>query len=270
MGSKRKDTREAWAKAVVERALGVSVVIHDDGSAASMYDLRVGPADAPEMAIEVSGAVDSLQTQTWNTGPAKGAVQLPIQGDWVVTVEPGFPGHKAAGVLTPILQSVEALGSPNVDLRGQEGSGAHPVAVLMASAKIISLDCIKTAGTGAVYMTMDGFAATGAVGATSLPAWVSDWLVDPVRSDVVSKLLASNAVRKDVFIAAESGTPDDVLVYLSGLVTNVPATAPVLPSGIDGVWVCPTQWYEGVYWDGSTWRIVWVSDRHGPPLVPTA
>ena len=39
-------------------------VVNDDGSAPGMYDLRVGPANAPQVAIECVGAVDQTFTET--------------------------------------------------------------------------------------------------------------------------------------------------------------------------------------------------------------
>jgi hypothetical protein len=47
---------EEWARRIVEKELNRAVVINDNGSAPGMYDLRVGPADAPEVAIEGSVA----------------------------------------------------------------------------------------------------------------------------------------------------------------------------------------------------------------------
>ena len=54
-----------------------------------IYDLRVGPADAPEVAIECVGSVDSKFTETWNVGPAKGPFTFSVKGDWTVTIKAG-------------------------------------------------------------------------------------------------------------------------------------------------------------------------------------
>lgn len=37
---------DKWAASVVEATLGGKVEIHDDNSAPSMYDLRIGPVQA--------------------------------------------------------------------------------------------------------------------------------------------------------------------------------------------------------------------------------
>ena len=79
---------EEWARRILQKALKQTVVINDDGSAPSMYDLRIGSADAPEMAIECVGAVDPIFTETWNIGPARGPMELRVTGDWTVVIAP--------------------------------------------------------------------------------------------------------------------------------------------------------------------------------------
>lgn len=44
---------EEWARRIVQKALNCTVHLHDDNSQPSMYDLRIGPADAPQVAIEM-------------------------------------------------------------------------------------------------------------------------------------------------------------------------------------------------------------------------
>jgi hypothetical protein len=57
-------TVEPWAQQIIEKELNRPVVVHDDGSQASMYDLRIGAVEAPEVAIECVGAVDPDRTET--------------------------------------------------------------------------------------------------------------------------------------------------------------------------------------------------------------
>jgi hypothetical protein len=53
-----------------------------------MYDLRVGDAASPEVAIECVGAVARQRTETWNVGPGRGSFTLPVDGDWHVVLRP--------------------------------------------------------------------------------------------------------------------------------------------------------------------------------------
>ncbi len=72
---------EEWARRIVEKELRRSVVVNDDNSRPGMYDLRIGPAYAPELAVECVGAVDATRTETWNVGPSKGPLELALRGD---------------------------------------------------------------------------------------------------------------------------------------------------------------------------------------------
>jgi len=82
---------EEWARRIVEKHLQRPVVINDNGSRPSMYDLRIGPVDAPEVAIECVGAVDPVFTETWNIGPAKGPLKSSLKGNWGVEIEDSAP-----------------------------------------------------------------------------------------------------------------------------------------------------------------------------------
>ena len=77
---------EEWARCIVEKELGRTVLINDDGSAPGMYDLRIGLPNIPEVAIECVGAVDPIFTETWNIGPAKGPLSPAVEGDWIVEI----------------------------------------------------------------------------------------------------------------------------------------------------------------------------------------
>jgi hypothetical protein len=77
---------ENWGRGIVEDELKLSTVINDDGTAPSMYDLRIGPADAPQFAIECFQSVDSAFTETWNLGPARGPLHLSLENNWIVEI----------------------------------------------------------------------------------------------------------------------------------------------------------------------------------------
>ncbi len=62
---------EDWARRIVQNALNRDVQIHDDNSRPSMYDLRIGPADTPEVAIECVGAVDRTYTKRGTSVPPR-------------------------------------------------------------------------------------------------------------------------------------------------------------------------------------------------------
>ena len=104
-------TVERWAQRVVEGELQRTVELHDDQSQASMYDLRVGPVDAPAIAIECVGAVDPLRVETWNIGPAKGPLSLALEGDWTVFLMRNARIKGLGARLEPILRRCEETGA---------------------------------------------------------------------------------------------------------------------------------------------------------------
>src|SRR5688572_17752642 len=97
-------TFEECARRILQRELERPVVLHDDGRRPAMYDLRVGDVDAPEIAIECVGAVDSVRAETWNVGPAKGPLQFDLKRDWRVVLRPGAPVNKIESKLERVLQ----------------------------------------------------------------------------------------------------------------------------------------------------------------------
>jgi hypothetical protein len=259
---------EEWASKVVAAELGTPVAVHDDGSQQSMYDLRVGPPDAPHMAIEVAGAVDPVQTATWNTGPAKGPLQLALKGDWIVTLAPSAKMKIVRRVLEGVLQQMEAIGLSEADRQFDEEVSPAGLQDQMNAIDVVSANRFREAGSGKVHMTIPGTGGAVDSAGTSVPDWVGTFLAHPSRADVVSKLKNSGAPKAEAFIAVESGAPWSVISYLSGSVTKLPHTPPILPSGVTGVWVCPTQWYYGVYWDGATWRRVKLPTATTTPAHP--
>jgi len=98
---------ERWAQLIIEKELNRSVDIHDDGSQPSMYDLRIGAVESPDVAIECVSAVDSVRTRTWKAGPDKGPLHLEVKGDWRIGITPETDIRKLQRRIEPILQNLE-------------------------------------------------------------------------------------------------------------------------------------------------------------------
>lgn len=101
---------EEYARRILQRELRRPVVLHDDERKPALYDLRVGDLDAPEIAIECVGAVDSVRTETRNEGPAKGPRQFDLSRDWHVVPRPNAPVSKIERKLEKVLQECERDG----------------------------------------------------------------------------------------------------------------------------------------------------------------
>jgi hypothetical protein len=107
---------EEWARRILEKELKRNVVLNDDGSMPGMYDLRIGPAEAPEMAIECVAAVDPILTETWSLGPAEGPLELALKGDWTITLTPSARVKAIRQRVEPLLQELEQRGLHNVSV----------------------------------------------------------------------------------------------------------------------------------------------------------
>jgi hypothetical protein len=247
---------EEWARRIVEKSLNRAVVINDDGSASGMYDLRVGPPDSPEVAIECVGAVDKTYTETWNIGPAKGPLQLSIKGDWIVEIAPTARVKAIRQNIEQLLQELEAREIYNVYADYRLEWDAPSLFGKLDSLKITHASCYTRQGTGKVHLTMPGTGGAVDEHGSALPAWVGEFLRDPTRRDVLSKLQRSRAAERHAFIIATlTGAPWPVESYLMGNLDHVPTPAPDLPAPVTGVWVVSGMARRGIRWDGNTWKL---------------
>lgn len=247
---------EEWARRIVEKELNRAVVLNDDGSASGMYDLRVGPAAEPEVAIECVGAVDKTYTETWNIGPAKGPLQLSIKGDWIVEIAPTARVKAIRQNIEQLLQELEARGINNVYADYRLEWDAPALFGRFDSLKITHASCYSQQGTGKVHLTMPGTGGAVDEHGSTLPAWVGEFLRDPARRDVLRKLQRSGAAERHAFlIATLTGAPWPVESYLMGNLDHIPSQTPDLPEPVTGVWIVSGIGRRGVRWDGDTWKL---------------
>lgn len=246
---------EEWARRIVEKELKRTVVINDDGSAPSMYDLRVGPAEAPEVAIECVGAVDPTYTETWNVGPAKGSLQLSVSGDWIVEIAPAARVKTVKQHLEQILQGLEARDIYRVNVDWELEWSDPALFNSLNSLSITHASCYTQQGTGKVYLTMPGTGGVVDQHGTAVPGWVGEFLRDSARRDVLSKLERSRAQERHAFlIVTLIGAPWEVESYLIGSLEHLPSQAPDLPAPVTGVWIVLGMGQRGLRWDGNTWK----------------
>jgi hypothetical protein len=255
-------TAERWAQQIIEKELNCPVVVHDDGSQPSMYDLRIGAAGAPEVAIECVRAVDSVGTATWNVGPGKGPLHLGVKGDWMITIARDAHIRTIRQRIEPILRDLEKRDV----LRVSEGilSKRRDYRLLeeLESLRIQNASCLSMPGTGRVYWTMEGSGGGIDSAGSTLPQWIEEFLHDPEREDVLFKLRHTGAQERWVFVpVALGGAPWSVESYLMGEFECLPATGPNLPSPVTGIWVASTHGAHGVRWDSAGWRLFRTSEE---------
>lgn len=247
---------EEWARRIIKKELARSVVLNDDNSKAGMYDLRIVASDTPEIAIECIGAVDPIRTETWNIGPAKGPLDLPVAGNWIVTIGRGARVKVIQQALGALLQELEMRGLYNVRvdhwLKRSETRLFDELDVL----GIEWASCYRLQGASKVHLTMAG--TGGAVDDTgsAVPGWISGFLCAPARSDVLEKLGRSGAKSCHVFtIVSLASAPWPVESYLTGNVEKVPLQRPDLPTPVNEVWIVHELGQRGLRWNGEVWRL---------------
>ena len=248
---------EEWARRIVEKELGRSVVVNDDGSRPGMYDLRIGPANAPELAIECVGAVDQTRAETWNVGPAKGPLELPLRGDWIITLTPSARIKVIKKRLGPLLQELEDRGHSSFSVYRALRWGDSAVFEELESLGVVSGSCFRLPGTGKVSLTMEGTGGAVDSQGTAVPGWVGQFLRDPAREDVLRKLQLSDAAERHAFIfVVLGGVPWSVDYYMNfgGELDQLPTEAPNLPHPVTGVWIVGPFGQKGLRWNGSAWR----------------
>lgn len=250
---------EVWAQRIISQHLDIEVVVNDDGSAESMYDLRVGEPATPLLAIEVTAAIDQLWTQTWNAGPAKGSfTAAEVQGDWFVELVPGAHANTVRKRVPTILVRIEALGELDpADL--DRYVLAKQIRDELEELGVVRANPYQPDGEGKITLTMAG--SGGAVDRTgqNVPEWVGSFLRARACEDNLRKLDLPDAQRREIFIpVALSGAPWSVISYLTGDLEGLPSRAPDLPDALNGVWLSPTLTFtsdhRGVRWDGERWE----------------
>ena len=239
-----------------KKELKRNVVLNDDGSMPGMYDLRIGSADAPEVAVECVGAVDARLTETWNVGPAKGPLELALRGDWTITLVPSARVKAIRQRVEPLLRELEYRGLRDVHVDYELKWHDAALFVEFKSLGITHVSCYRLPGTGKVNLGMEGIGgAVDSRGAT-VPEWVGEFLRDSARRDVLHKLQQSGARHRHAFMFVTfAGAPWSVESYLTGDLDQLPAEAPDLPSPVTGVWIVSQFGQRGLRWDGDAWRV---------------
>jgi hypothetical protein len=248
---------EEWARRIVEKEMGRTVLINDDNSAPGMYDLRIGPPDTPEVAIECVGAVDSVFTETWNVGPAEGPLSLAVEGDWNVEIAAKAPVKRVRQYLERLLSELESRGVHNLHVDRQLRWSDAALFTEFQSLGITHASSYRTKGSGKVYLSMPGSGGAVDEKGSEVPQWLGEFLRDPTREDVLSKLQRSGAKDRHAFvISSYGGTPWPVESYLMGEFEYIPSHSPDLPPPVTAAWLVAEFGHKGLYWDGSTWRVV--------------
>lgn len=233
----KKRAEEEWARGVVERELGVPVVIHDDNSDNYMYDLEAYLPGEQIAAIEVTAAHDQRLAELY--GVLDGRLILGgIVGGWNVHIRPTARYRRVVKALPCLLADLEQRGistlraadSADLEAFGIEwawqGSTSFPGSVYVH----LDLPSERTGG----YVTSD----TG-----PLLEWIEAVLVSELCQGMRRNLRASDAAERHIFLLLPGFTGDADFEVWSPLTHDsieLPRRPPMLPDPVTHVWVAST------------------------------
>lgn len=205
-----------------------------------MVDLMVGEN---EIAIEVTGAMDEEWISRWNAIRRQGAAQFNVEGDWAVEIQAGAKIKQLRRPLEGFLRG-EVAGSVLRDLG------------------ITHVWCLREVGSGKVIFTMAPLGGAAHDEAEGLTEWLASFLRSHDLADVRTKLSASGALSKEIFVQVEMSVPWCAWSYLTGECLVLPREVPELPTPIDGVWLSAQG--RVLAWRDQVWQ--WV--RSTPLWLP--
>jgi murein DD-endopeptidase MepM/ murein hydrolase activator NlpD len=256
---------EQWAARMIETALTAPVRQHDDGSRPRMYDLDVHLPSGGLAAVEVTAAGDSAAIEQWNLmNSGDRWIVERIHGGWLVGVTIGSSWRRLERELPALLAEMEQLGVPYLDVENGVTSGLEQRAVNLGVRRARQG---PTEFPGSIYMTFDmpgervgGMVPTSGDG---LAIWLSKFLREPDRADVLQKLGFPSAEERHafIFLPGFNTAPFGVNDLLLRNDAPLPTVNPDLPSPVTHVWVVST-WTSGV---GMRWdpRLGWLRFHKG-------
>lgn len=255
---------EEWARQLMEAELRVPVEQHDDGSRPGMHDLDVIYEDGLRAAVEVTSAVDAHATEFWNTTVAGSFVERNLVGGWFVLAKTS--ARRLREKLPPLLRELEDSGIREFRVR----PGQATATLVPAPPGVVRATQGPTAVPGSIYVQPDlpneQVAAFTASTGDALAKWLADFLRDPARADVRTKLMRSGAAERHSFVVVSglSGAPFTVAGLLIANDAIEPVAAPDLPPEITHVWAV-SPWASGVgfRWSPATGR--WQRFSKPPP-----
>jgi hypothetical protein len=253
----RKRPEEEWAAKVITRHLGRIVDRNDDGSKASMYDLRVGSEDAPEIVIECVRDIDKDAITVWKRGPMESPIAVEAPGDWVIELTRSADVREVRKALPSLLGRLHATGNFNVEVDCDLQASNPTLFIELRQMGMGYVHCGNQQGSGIVGFTMSLVGGIVDESGNDIADWLTEFLERQDCRDNIRKLGSSGAAERHIFIMPTlNGTFIAPMFHHFEVTYALPQKAPILPPEITGAWIVPTATHTGLFWNGCSWAVV--------------
>ena len=242
---------EEHVRRVIERAYGLPVMQFDDGTEEAMYDLQIEHRDGTRAAVEITSDADGASIALWRllNDREDRWIEPGIAGGWSVSLRPDARAKRIRVELPQLLRVLEALGIARVEF--DDCSEKDPLRERLFDVGMSSAYQGGTDYPGSIYPTIE-LPAERSGGAVSdngdaTARWLSDFVRDPERADVLRKLKRSGLEERHAFVvlAPFGSAPFVALHPLMDQDATPPSVAPELPVEVTQVWVM-SSWRSGV------------------------
>jgi hypothetical protein len=238
---------EYLAGRVVARLTGERVVIQDNGSSASMPDIRIDYTDRPAGYVEVW--VDIDQRYAAMSAAVVGRehiVQAPGLGRvWWARTSRSCQVRRLDRELLPVLAAMQANGEVFENVAQHEDLLRHPSSNIRHALALgivgLASRSVGAGEHGMVKLVPEGIGGPVDVTWEVFLDWVKDVLSSPETADVRRKLAATGAPERHVFLGASFTSPWGAFYALSDEPSSVPPRPPVLPEQVTHLWAINAQ-----------------------------
>jgi hypothetical protein len=234
---------ELDAANVIARLTGAQVTLQDDNSSPGMPDIRIeyasGRTGAAEVVIDMTKGYGSLYAEALPRRSSQGALNL--NNKWFVKVGHGAKLKVLRRELAPLLEELERTQDVRQYVRPFRSSDVwtDPTASKVERLRVIWL-FPAPADSGQLVLTPAG--ASGPVGLDwpGFCNWIEEFLFAEGRSDVRSKLAASDCRERHAFVFASYTSPWAAFHALSDDWRDLPTEPPHLPEEVTHLWTWTT------------------------------
>lgn len=248
---------EEWASRVIGRHLSCAVERNDDGSKVSMYDLRVGPEDQPQIAIKCVRDIDEKAIRVWKRGPMSSPIQVQAPGDWVIELGRNADVREVNKLLPSLLARLHGTGEFNAVVDPELQTRDLGLFMLLNQLGIEYVQCADRHGNGKVLFNMTLPGGIVSESANDIADWLTDFISRESCLDNLLKLKSSGAPQRHIFVMPTlNGSFTAPIFHHLEVRQALPQKAPTLPPEITAACIVPTTTHTGLFWDGSSWSVV--------------